>query len=576
MTDEFDGYRKWLGIANKKRPPTHYELLAISLDEDDPEVIRAAAEQRRHYVETKRGDGHDSVVTEILFAIGEAEATLLNDEMRRDYDRQINLFEKRRKNRQVDLFASPSRIRSQPGRTVGEDSGIVSTFAGIMAIVCVGFGVMAWFSFQLPWSKPAKQTEAAPVVQNADAPNPRPQPAEQPAQAPPAVAQNEPKQVSLEGSTQTIEDAKETYLVSLPRIDLFHHPNGWWSDKGELLLGGINGGKFIRRPLMFDGKEATNSIYMSGLTATEVFATYKLDGRYDSFDSTAYIPEMLSEQGHPRSPLVFKVVGDGILLWKSSSLTRKRDQEPCKISVAGVKELSLRIECQGPDNWSLASWIEPRLLETKTQSKPTDKPAATSAVGEISPKPLLHLSFDPNQSPDVRLELHKVTYGNGRVGRAMQFDGQSFASVNFALPIGNAPRSLTVWLKDTRGPLEKRLIHPVTQGHKAGTTFGIMQASGKWRFFDFNGGLDSGQKVDREWHHHCVTSDGSTVTYYFDGKRSAEVKRALNTEVAPLMLGTFGEDLEPEKRFVGLIDEVKVFGVSLSPEQVKAVMADSE
>lgn len=24
--DDFDGYRKWLGIANKKRPPTHYEL----------------------------------------------------------------------------------------------------------------------------------------------------------------------------------------------------------------------------------------------------------------------------------------------------------------------------------------------------------------------------------------------------------------------------------------------------------------------------------------------------------------------------------------------------------------------
>lgn len=159
--DEFDGYRKWLGIANKKRPPTHYELLAISLDEDDPEVIRAAAEQRRHYVEKKRGEGHDAVVTEILYRIGEAEATLLNDEMRRDYDRQVNLFEKRRKNRQVDPFASPSRIRSQPGRTVGEDSGIVKTFAGIMAVICVGFGGMAWFSFGLPWSKPALQAEPA-------------------------------------------------------------------------------------------------------------------------------------------------------------------------------------------------------------------------------------------------------------------------------------------------------------------------------------------------------------------------------------------------------------------------------
>lgn len=160
--DEFDGYRKWLGIADKKRPPTHYELLAISLDEDDPDVIRAAAEQRRHFVESKRGEGHDSVVTEILYRIGEAEATLLNDEMRRDYDRQLNIFEKRRKNRQVDPLAPRSRIKSQSGRTVGEDSGIVKTFIGIMVVVCVGFGGMAWFSFGLPWSKPAKQVDAAP------------------------------------------------------------------------------------------------------------------------------------------------------------------------------------------------------------------------------------------------------------------------------------------------------------------------------------------------------------------------------------------------------------------------------
>lgn len=184
MTDEFDGYRKWLGIANKKRPPTHYELLAISLDEDDPEVIHAAAEQRRHYVETKRGDGHDSAVNEILYRIGEAELTLLNDEMRRDYDRQLSLFEKRRKDRQVDPFAPPSIVRSQPGRTVGEDSDIVRTFAGIMAIVCVGFGAIAWFSFQLPWSKRPEQPEAVPVVQDIVVPRPAPQPVEQPEPVP--------------------------------------------------------------------------------------------------------------------------------------------------------------------------------------------------------------------------------------------------------------------------------------------------------------------------------------------------------------------------------------------------------
>ena len=163
--DDFDGYRKWLGISNKNRAPTHYELLGISLDEDDPEVIQAAAEQRRHFVESKRGDGHDAIVTEILYRISEAENTLLNNEMRRDYDRQRKLWEKRQKNRQIDPIASRSRVRSRPEPTVGEGTGFVSTFAGILGVFCVAIAIMTWFSFQLPWFESADQVEAAPIVQ---------------------------------------------------------------------------------------------------------------------------------------------------------------------------------------------------------------------------------------------------------------------------------------------------------------------------------------------------------------------------------------------------------------------------
>jgi hypothetical protein len=233
--DDFDGYRKWLGIANKKRPPTHYELLGISLDEDDADVIQAVVEQRRHYVESKRGEGHDAVVTEILYRISEAEATLRNDEMRRDYDRQQDLFEKRRKNRQVDPYAPRSRVKSQPGRTVGEDSGIVKTFAGIMAVICVGFGGMAWFSFGLPWSKPAPQAEAKPV-QQAD-PVPVAQvPVPEPAQVAQAAAPKEPvEQVANNdnGFEPLLSDSglKGWYFRSVPRDG---KPN-WEVRNGELI-----------------------------------------------------------------------------------------------------------------------------------------------------------------------------------------------------------------------------------------------------------------------------------------------------------------------------------------------------
>lgn len=162
--DDFDGYRKWLAIPEAKLPPTHYQLLGVSLDEEDPEVICAAAEQRRHYVGSKRGEGHDAAVTEIVYRINEAEATLLDPEMRRDYDRQMRLFEKRRKKRQVDPFASRSDGTSPSRLGPAQGTGILKTFAGIMVVIVLGFGVMAWFSFQLPWSMKPKPVEVAPIA----------------------------------------------------------------------------------------------------------------------------------------------------------------------------------------------------------------------------------------------------------------------------------------------------------------------------------------------------------------------------------------------------------------------------
>ena len=163
---DFDGYRKWLGISERKRPPTHYELLGISLDEDDPDVIQAAAEQRRRFVESKLARGLEGVVTEIVSQINEAELTLLTHEVRRDYDKRLHLFSKRRRERRAEPFAERPRFESRPGRTVGEESGIVGTFAGVMAVLVVGMGVVIFMSGLLPWGGPAdkKPGGAMPAV----------------------------------------------------------------------------------------------------------------------------------------------------------------------------------------------------------------------------------------------------------------------------------------------------------------------------------------------------------------------------------------------------------------------------
>ena len=166
MSDEFDPYRKWLGIPPEKRPPSHYDLLGVSLDEEDADVIAAAHQQRRTFVESQRGLGQDDAVAGILYQLDEAKVTLLDRELRRDYDRKLKLFGKRKRKRQVDPNATvrgsdglPPRMGSG-GEATGEGTDFLRTYGGIVAILAIAFGAMLWWSFQQPWGEPPEVADA--------------------------------------------------------------------------------------------------------------------------------------------------------------------------------------------------------------------------------------------------------------------------------------------------------------------------------------------------------------------------------------------------------------------------------
>ena len=42
----FDPLHKWLGIPPDEQPPNHYRLLGITVYENDPDVIDAAADKQ--------------------------------------------------------------------------------------------------------------------------------------------------------------------------------------------------------------------------------------------------------------------------------------------------------------------------------------------------------------------------------------------------------------------------------------------------------------------------------------------------------------------------------------------------
>ncbi len=162
---------------------------------------------------------------------------------------------------------------------------------------------------------------------------------------------------------------EQSYLVTLPRIDL-HEQNGWWSDRGELVLGGLSGNPVARKPLMFDGQHSGHGIYLHARPSGEVSITYRLGGRFGSFRSEVLIPEMFPQQADPKTPLVFKLVGDERTIWQSRPLGLKGDHQPCSVDVTGIDELSLRVECRGPENWGLAAWVEPRLTAAPGGDEP--------------------------------------------------------------------------------------------------------------------------------------------------------------------------------------------------------------
>src|SRR5271155_4280148 len=85
----FDPYRKWLGIPEQFRPPTHYHLLAISPDEHDREVIEAAVIRQSAYVRNFQKGQNADFATQILNEIAAAKACLLDPDKRSAYDASL-------------------------------------------------------------------------------------------------------------------------------------------------------------------------------------------------------------------------------------------------------------------------------------------------------------------------------------------------------------------------------------------------------------------------------------------------------------------------------------------------------
>lgn len=89
MTEQFDPYRKWLGIPERDQPPHHYRLLGIEPFETDQDVIANAADARMAQIKTFQTGKHSDHSQRLLNELAAAKVCLLNPAKKAEYDRRL-------------------------------------------------------------------------------------------------------------------------------------------------------------------------------------------------------------------------------------------------------------------------------------------------------------------------------------------------------------------------------------------------------------------------------------------------------------------------------------------------------
>ena len=89
MSDEFDPYREWLGIAPEEHPLDHYRLLGIEQSEHDPTVIHQAADARMNEVRLHQTGPRGRHTQQLLNEIAAARVCLVDADSKQAYDSRL-------------------------------------------------------------------------------------------------------------------------------------------------------------------------------------------------------------------------------------------------------------------------------------------------------------------------------------------------------------------------------------------------------------------------------------------------------------------------------------------------------
>jgi len=154
----------------------------------------------------------------------------------------------------------------------------------------------------------------------------------------------------------------------------------------------------------------------------------------------------------------------------------------------------------------------------------------------------------------------------GKIGDALEFDrdGDYVEFDDADLPTGNAPRTMSVWIKPEGAGVRSALEWGT---NATGQRCAILVLAGERIKFCGQGAdvTSSRSVVNGEWHHVTETYDGTTVRIYIDGV--LDVAQAVLINTVP-NVGRIGANIRGGEFFEGSIDEACIYGRALSDAEV--------
>ncbi|KAF0690354.1 hypothetical protein As57867_018179, partial [Aphanomyces stellatus] len=96
----------------------------------------------------------------------------------------------------------------------------------------------------------------------------------------------------------------------------------------------------------------------------EAFVTYDLGRAYASLTGSVGLNDDVSNENLAQRgiSIVFSVVGDTTVLWKSKPVTSTTQVESFQVSIAHIRMLELRVSCSGSNHGAHAIWVDPQML----------------------------------------------------------------------------------------------------------------------------------------------------------------------------------------------------------------------